>query len=838
MSQPLIIALVHNSLLLLAMVFLYSAIVFKHFDFSSVSNRLLTGVVLGILGIVLMLDSWTLSEGVVFDARSVLLSVAGLYFGLLPTATAMTTTGLYRLYAGGAGAGVGILVILSSGFMGLAWRRVRKNRPGGGSFVELFLFGVLVHAVVLLCLSLLPPALIPAVMVKVAPFFLGLLPLVTAVLGKMLAAQEQHRDAQETLRKTEALMNETQQIAKIGGWDYRPDTGKMFWTDEVYRIYGVSKETYDPGDISTNIGFYHSEDRSLVGGAFAKAVAKGVGYDLTLRFRCANGKDRWVRTTGNAQKRDGIVSRVYGHIMDITRPMEAEKALRESEERFRRALDNIPAVVAIYDRDLIIQYINRSVQSLAGRPVADFIGKRETEIWPASVYAPYMPTLKKALETGTIRFLETVLTIPDVGERFIKMILVPLKDAGGRVREVLCITNDVTAEKLAEISRKNLEEQFRQAQKMEAVGRLAGGVAHDFNNLLSIILGYAELLLDDVAAAHPHHGQLQEIYDASLRAKNITRQLLAFGRKQVLEIRTFDVNSVLDDLQKLLIRMIGEDIDVVVALADGPCMVKADVSQFEQAIMNLAVNAKDAMLDGGTLIIRTEVADLDEQTVAGKMEVAPGPYVRVSVTDSGTGITPEQLEYIFEPFYTTKALDKGTGLGLAMVYGIVKQHGGGINVYSEPGHGTTFSLYFPHAGGAEVSAAVNGDRPIDAGPVAATILVVEDDAMVRKLAGQIVADRGYRVLMAETARDAVQTVRSCGGGIDLLLTDVIMPSMNGPEVYEKIKAVAPGAKVLYMSGYPGDVITRHGVLEKNLQFIQKPFTKKALLEKIAILLAD
>ena len=372
---------------------------------------------------------------------------------------------------------------------------------------------------------------------------------------------------------------------------------------------------------------------------------------------------------------------------------------------------------------------------------------------------------------------------------------------------------------------------------METVGRLAGGVAHDFNNLLSIILGYAEIALQTSNKDHPHHELLTQIYQAGVRASDLTRQLLAFSRKQILEMKIVDVSSAVTGFEKLMCRLIGEDIAVNLSLTSDPLPVKADISQLEQVLMNLAINARDAMPEGGALTIETRVVELDEAYAKTRPGVTPGAYAMIGVSDTGCGMGGDILEHIFEPFFTTKERDKGTGLGLATCYGIVKQHQGNIWVYSEPGHGTTFKIYLPLCAEKGVAEA----RPVKRLPRvtgSATALIVEDDPSVRKLAGRILADHGYVVIESDDVADAIAKAASHDGPIHLVLTDVVMPGMKGPEAFVYIREHHPEAKVLYMSGYTENVIVRHGMLKEGIVYIQKPFTAKGLLEKCYQVLHD
>ena len=389
---------------------------------------------------------------------------------------------------------------------------------------------------------------------------------------------------------------------------------------------------------------------------------------------------------------------------------------------------------------------------------------------------------------------------------------------------IVIILNDVS-------ERNRMEAQFLQAQKMEAIGQLAGGIAHDFNNLLTIIKGYSQLSLMELKEGAPLRGNIEEINKASDRASDLTHQLLAFSRRQILEMRVLDLNALLPGVERMLRRVIGEDIELVTRLAEDLGRVKSDRGQIEQVIMNLAVNAKDAMPDGGKLNIETANAELDEAYARAHVAVTPGRYVMLSISDTGAGMTPEVREKVFEPFFTTKEKVKGTGLGLSTVYGIVKQSGGNIWVYSEPGKGTTFKIYLPRVDEPlekMVERVVKGE--LHRGDE--TILVVEDNDEVREVAVRILSGQGYKVLEASQGPDAFLICTEHDGPIHLLLTDVVMPKMSGRELAETLMPIRPRIKVLYMSGYTGNAIVHHGVLEKGMNYIQKPFAVDALARKV------
>lgn len=379
--------------------------------------------------------------------------------------------------------------------------------------------------------------------------------------------------------------------------------------------------------------------------------------------------------------------------------------------------------------------------------------------------------------------------------------------------------------------RKQLEERFLQAQKMEAVGRLAGGVAHDFNNLLTAISGYANFALEAVGEKHPAVGDLRGILDAASRAADLTRQLLAFSRKQIFEMTFVDLNALIQGMGKMLQRLIGEDIDLVVVPSANPATTRADPSQIAQVLTNLAVNARDAMPDGGTLTIETSNVTLDDAYVRTHPGVVEGDYVLIAVTDTGVGMTAEVKSRIFEPFFTTKEPGKGTGLGLSTVFGIVKQHEGNIYVYSEPGVGTTFKVYLRQsAESAQVPAQQVEDEHVVGGTE--TVLLTEDDPSVRKMAARILRSLGYTVLEAANGAEALQVARKQAGRIDLLITDVVMPRMSGRELAQRLADICPGVKTLYVSGYTENAIAHNHILDEGTHFLQKPFAKRALAQKV------
>ena len=483
----------------------------------------------------------------------------------------------------------------------------------------------------------------------------------------------------------------------------------------------------------------------------------------------------------------------------------------------------MPLIYILFDADFRITDWNPAAERIFGYTKEEAVGKQPNDLNPPSIHAGATKIMDR-IRAGDMAAHSVNENLTKDGRTITcEWFNTPLMTEHGQFGGLLCLGRDVTEQK-------SLEEQFRQAQKMEAVGQLAGGVAHDFNNLLTIISGYSEILLAKLGSSDPMRESVKAISEAGERAASLTRQLLAFSRKTVLEPKVLDLNEVVRETEKFLRRLIGEDILLTAVLDPAISRVKVDPGQLEQVLMNLAVNARDAMPRGGKLTMETRNVELDEEYARLHAEVKPGRYVLLSMTDTGTGMTPEVKARIFEPFFTTKGVGKGTGLGLAVVHGIVKQSGGHVEVYSEPDIGTTFKIYFP-----AVEEEVSAPKGIDAGNGGRgteTILLVEDEDGVRGLAVLVLQTYGYKVLAASNGKEALRLVEKHQGGIDLLVTDVVMPGMGGPELADALQPRFPQMKVLFSSGYTDDAVVRHGLLQEKVAFLQKPYTPLALVKRV------
>ncbi|MCP4676453.1 MAG: response regulator [Deltaproteobacteria bacterium] len=529
-----------------------------------------------------------------------------------------------------------------------------------------------------------------------------------------------------------------------------------------------------------------------------------------------------------------IGSILASYTSEALRATRSAEALAKSEERYRLLAENVTDNIWILD--LVSQrlsYCSPSVKQITGFSPEEMMTMSLENMFTPDSFKTVVEALKEEfkgeaygnLDPNRARDLELQQRHKNGGLVWVEVSARFLRGEEGTPIGLLGVTRDIS-------ERKELEAQFLQAQKMEVVGRLAGGIAHDFNNLLSPILAYSELLLLDLSQNDPRHGDLNEIQKAAIRAKELTRQLLAFGRKQVLEMKTVDLHRVVSDFERILRRTVREDIDLVFHLTPEVGRIKADVSQIEQVLMNLIVNGQDAMPQGGKMIIDVAEIVLDETYAESHEGVQPGWHVMLSVSDTGYGMDDETQEHVFEPFFTTKEKGEGTGLGLSTVYGIVKQHSGNIWIYSEPNMGTTFKIHFPRIDDvADGPSAAVEQRDSSAGGNE-SLLVVEDNMSVRKLVCGILKKHGYRIIEARNAKECLVSIERNKTSIQLLLTDVVMPETNGRDLYKKLVALLPDLKVIYMSGYTDDVIAHHGILEPGVDFIQKPISVHTLTTKI------
>jgi PAS domain S-box-containing protein len=580
----------------------------------------------------------------------------------------------------------------------------------------------------------------------------------------------------------------------------------------------------------------HPEDQDLTRWMLREARDGRRAPSAERRLVRGDGTTVWARSTVSWIESSGeLPGHFLSMVQDTTDRRRAEEALGTLEARrgaiVQAALD---AIVSIDHQGRVLEF-NPAAERIFGYRRDDTLGRKLADlIIPPAQRARHAEGLARYLSTGEKRVIgrRIELTALRAGDEEIPVELSIIEMPGTQPPVFTGFIRDLTERRQADEALRAKEEQLRQAQKMEAIGRLAGGVAHDFNNLLTVITGRSELLLARLAGNEALRSEATVIHGAAQRAAGLTRQLLAFSRKQVLQVRLLDLNEVVAGAETILRRLIGEDVELATVLRPGVGKVRADPGQIEQVIMNLVVNARDAMPQGGRLTLETAAVELDQAYRLQHPPAVPGPYVMMALSDTGVGMDPATRAHLFEPFFTTKA--QGTGLGLATVYGIVKQSEGYVWVYSEPGQGTTFKVYLPRAEAAS-EARDAGPQPAAAPPPApgsGTVLLVEDEEVVRNLVHEILDRCGYTVLEARDAQDARRICAEHRGEIHLLLTDVVMPQMNGRALASVVTEMRPSMRVLFMSGYTDDAVVRHGILEQHVAFIQKPFTPDGLARKV------
>ncbi len=634
----------------------------------------------------------------------------------------------------------------------------------------------------------------------------------------MLRLEEELRQREAELREYERKLALIQHLASIGTWAWDVATNALTWTDELYRHFGLEPQSREI-TYESFLDFQHPDDRAMVEGIVRRAFETREPFAFDHRIVWSDGSQHWLHGRGDVLvDGSGNVVRMIGTSQNITARKQAESELRKQAH----IVDTISDAVIVTNVDGDVIDWNPAAERIFGYTKAEIIG-RPLQLLSA---AEDVPELARQLSEAYKQHGRWAGELPylrkDGSYGVADVIVAVQRDANGRASSIISVSRDVT-------ERKRLEAQLQQAQKMEAVGRLAGGIAHDFNNMLTAVKAYSEFLLEDLDHADARRTDVQEIAKAADRAASLTRQLLAFSRKQVLQPRPLDLNEVVEGMEKMLSRLIGEDLHIVTRLDPDLKLVEADPSQIEQVIMNLAVNARDAMPDGGVLTIETRNVLLDHVDPAWGIE--PGAHATLAITDTGVGMDAQIRAQIFEPFFTTKPVGKGTGLGLSTVYGIIKQSGGHVSVYSEPGQGSTFKVYLPHV---ETSAAgpVLGPAMSRLPRGSETIVLVDDDEGVRAVARRILQRAGYTVLSAPDGVEALRLIGDSSAAVHLLVTDVVMPGLGGRDLVARVRDTHPDLRVLFVSGYTEEGVRRHGVLDTESAFLEKPFTAERLSQKV------
>ncbi len=584
-------------------------------------------------------------------------------------------------------------------------------------------------------------------------------------------------------------------LLKLLGFSYDALCGQYLWDLGVFKDIAASKEAFKVLQDNEYIRYDDLPLESLSGRPIAVEFVSNVYLvDHSKVIQC--------------------------NIRDITSRKQADA----ERKRLMAAIMQAGDAVVMTDAQGIIEFVNPAFERITGFSSGDVIGQNPRILRSGKQDNKFYDDLWNTISAGKIWSGTMINKRKDDQLYTEEMSISPIRDASERIVNYVAVKRDIS-------EHLRLTEQFQQAQKMEAVGLLAGGVAHDYNNMLSVILGYTELALGKIDPDQPLHADLEEIYKAAMRSTDITKQLLAFARKQTINPVVLDLNQNVQNMIKMLRRIIGEDINLSWEPQAGLYPVKMDPAQIDQLLVNLCVNARDAITDVGKIIIETKNTVFDEVYCAQNLGFEAGEYVMLAVTDDGSGMEKEILDHVFEPFFTTKGMNQGTGLGLSTVYGIIRQNNGFINVYSEPGNGTTFKVYLPRCLGRKLDSRLERvtETPYSQGE---TVLVVEDEPSLLKLNIRMLEKLGYRVLAAHTPGEAMRLAEKHGNEVTLLLTDIVMPEMNGRDLAERLQALYPRVKILFMSGYTNTVIADRGVLDEGVNFIQKPFSFKALGIKV------
>ncbi|MEW6586304.1 MAG: PAS domain S-box protein [Nitrospirota bacterium] len=653
--------------------------------------------------------------------------------------------------------------------------------------------------------------------------------------GKPVAIMGSTRDINERKQAEEALRQSEERYRRLvdntdTGFVVIDDRGIVITANDPYIRLAGKKEL---GDVAGHSVIEWTAPEEMESNANAVALCSEQGYieDFETVYQHGDGKRIPICINAAVQMTDDGGKQLVSFCRDISDRKRAEATLRRNEERLSDIISSMADLVWEVDSNGAYTYCSEKVSHFLGRSQEEVIGMTPFDFMPPDEARRVAAIFSKiAASKEPIKDLEN-WNIRTDGKRICLLTNgVPILDKEGNLKGYRGVDQDITDRKQAEEEKKKLTAQLVQAQKLESVGRLAGGVAHEFNNMLGVILGYAEMAMSQINPEEPVQEDLKEIKKAANRSAEIARQLLTYARRQIISPKILDLNKTISGMINMLRRLIGENIDLVWRPGSGLWPIKMDPAQVEQILTNLSINARDAIAGIGTLLIETQIAVFDEASCSAHPGLKPGEYVMLLVSDSGWGMNKEDMEHLFEPFFTTKDVGEGTGLGLATIYGIIKQNNAFIYVFSEPEQGTTFKLYFPRvADSVEAKPAIIEPEPICGDE---TVLLVEDERALLNLTKAILGHYGYQVLPAESYKEALDTAERHEGPIQLLITDVVMPGMNGRDLKEKIKALHPEIKVIFMSGYSSEVLATHGAVEKDINFLQKPISKKRLASKV------
>lgn len=947
------IELAQNLALLLALSFLYSILI-RMPRVNKNWNRILSGLLFGIIAIMGMMIPVQYAPGIIYDGRSIVMAMAGLFGGGIASAVSIVLAGAYRAQIGGPGMWAGLATIIACAMVGLGFRRMSKNRPETFSVFFLFVIGTSVHIVMLGCQLLIQPwptglDIIHHIWLPVILIF----PAGTVFMALLLSSENRRIEAeykhQASERKYRQILEDVQEsyyevdmagnftffntslcqllgysreelmglnnreytdaenakklyehfnrVSRTGkdsaGFDWeiirkdgsrqgieasvslrKDSSGEPIGFRGIIRNVSEEKLTeqllresekrfrslYD----NVSVGLYRTTPdghilmsnpalvQMLGYSSFEELAERNLESDPAYQtencrsrfkelleqnglvagfetvWKRKDGATLWVRENARlVRDENGKILYYEGSVENITDRKQAEESLRKSEEKYRLVFNNAPLGIFHYDKegtiiscnDKFVETIGSSREQLVGLNMLNLPDRQIVEAVRGSLSG------KSSFYEGDYKSVTADKITP------VRVLFTWVVSKAGEIEGGVGISEDITKRREAEAEQENLQAQLLQSQKMESVGRLAGGVAHDYNNMLGVILGRAEMSLAKMKSDDPLRKNVESIMRAGQRSADLTHQLLAFARKQTIEPKVMNLNETIENTLKMLRRLIGENIDLAWRPATALWTVEKDPVQVNQILANLCVNAKDAISETGGITIETENKVIDEAYCATHPEAISGNYVVLAVSDDGCGMDEETRSNIFEPFFTTKGVGEGTGLGLATVYGIVKQNNGFINVYSEPGEGSTFRIYIPIYEGemTEKTETVVSEIPHGTGQ---RVFLVEDEAVLLDMARLMLEELGYEVHTASLPAETLSYLQENSCSMDLLITDVVMPGMSGKELAGEVRKICEGVKILFMSGYTANAIAHHGVLDKGVDFIQKPFSLSELGQKV------
>ncbi|MCA1990246.1 MAG: PAS domain S-box protein [Desulfarculus sp.] len=819
MAQAIIHELASNAAILLVLSFLYVQI-HRRWEDHRLLGRVLNGFLFGAVAVGVMLSPLHLLPGVVFDTRSVVISVGGLFGGPLTAAVAFAMASAFRIWQGGAGTLMGVLVSFCSAALGVGYFYWKRRNPRIMTALHLYAFGLLVHLVMLVCALALPGATTWRVLETIALPVIIIYPLATLLIALLIRDMEAQIDAGRRLQASEERYRRIVNTANEGIWVINPANATVFANQKMAEMLGCQPEEMVGRPITDFI-----PPMDLPIHQRQMEVRREGGSDrYERRFRRKDGSLGWALISAAPLYEDGVYAGSLAMYTDISARKQAEEALRANQKRLEAILEASADPVVVYDTDGLTTYVNPAFTRVFGWQSQEVLGRRIPYV-PPDQQEQTAEAIRQLYQTGGPVSLQTKRLTKRGESLDIVISAASIHEPDGRITGMVVNLTDVT-------HTNRLEAQLRQSQKMEAIGTLAGGIAHDFNNILGAIMGYAELALQTAQEGGDNRQELEQVLQATERARNLVKQILTFSRKAESDLRPLNLNQSVRQVLNLLEPALPKMVRIETRLDPELDLVRADATQMEQVLLNLAGNAADAMPEGGRLLIETQNLDLSEDYCDQHLDLAPGRHVLLMVSDTGVGMTPQVMEHIFDPFFTTKGVGRGTGLGLSTVFGIVKGHGGAVTCYSEPGLGTTFKIFLP-VFSAEAplrpTAQPKTRHPLGGGE---TILLVDDETSLRELGRQSLEGMGYRVLTASSGEEALATYQARGAEIDLVVLDLGMPGMGGHKCLQAILALNPRAKVVIASGYSANGQVKQSLESGAAGYVAKPFRRVELLRTL------